>query len=203
MEQLVEFIIKNSLYAPWVTFGLILLAGFNLPISIDILMVVCAFLAATTIPESTLPLYFSLLFGCYFSAWIAYWIGRKFGVKLQHVRFFSKILNQNRLDKINIFYKKYGLFTLLVGRFIPLGVRNCIFMTSGMSKFSFKKFIFFDAIACLTWTTICFYSFYSFGANYQLLIEKIKILNLYIFLAFSVTLIVFIWYKRKNKKQAL
>jgi len=201
MDQLIEFIVNHSSYAPWMTFVLILLAGFNLPISIDVVMVLSAFLAATTIPEYTFSLYLSLLFGCYFSAWIAYWMGRKVGRKLLKTRYFSKILPETRLKKLSLFYERHGLLTLLIGRFIPFGVRSCIFITAGISKSNFGKFIRRDALACFIWTSVCFFSFYSIGQNYGKLIEKIKTLNLFIFLAFVVTVIIFVCYKMYRKKR--
>jgi membrane-associated protein len=202
MQSLIEFIINNSAYAPYLIFGVILLAGVNIPISIDVILVMSAFLAATTIPEYTIAIYLSVLFGCYFSAWIAYFIGRKFGVKLLKIRWFAKILSPHRLNRVKTFYEKHGFLTLLIGRFIPFGIRNCIFMTTGMSKMRFGKFIFRDAIACSIWASVCFYLFYTFGLNYQALLTKVKVVNLVIFLAFGVTGIGVIWYK-KNKKNRL
>ena len=201
MEKIIEFIIANSSYAPWMTLGLVLLAGFNLPISIDVIMVLSAFLAATTIPEHTFPPYFSILFGTYFSAWIAYWVGRILGVKLLKFRWFAKIMPEKRLTKVGAFYDKHGFLTLLIGRFIPLGVRNCIFMTTGMSHSHFGKFILRDMVACFIWATTCFYTFYSLGLNYQVLMQRVKIINLVIFVAFSVTVIGFLWYKKRKKKR--
>ena len=200
MDAIVNFIVQNSSYAPFMVFFLILLAGFNIPISIDVVMVLTAFLAATLIPESAPILYFSILFGAYFSAMICYWVGRKVGLKLLKFRYFSKLLPKERLEKVGKFYEKYGLLTLLIGRFIPFGVRNCIFMTTGMSKANFRKFIIRDALACSIWATICFFGFYRLGQNYDILLSKVKTLNLFIFLAFGVTVIATIWYKKYRKK---
>jgi len=201
MQQLIDFIILHSSSAPWISFGLILLAGFSLPISIDVIIIVSAFLAATTIPEYTYPLYLSILIGCYFSAWITYWMGRKFGIKLLNIRYFSKILPPQRLEKVRVFYEKHGLWTLLVGRFIPFGVRIGLFLTTGMSKMRFGKFILRDALACTVWTSVNFSLFYTFGRNYHLLIERVKWINLFIFLAFGMTVIALIWYKRYKKRK--
>ncbi len=90
MQPIIDFIVQHSSYAPWMTFILILLAGLNLPISLDAIIVLSAFLAATTIPEHTLPLYFSILIGAYFSAWVSYWVGRTVGTKLLKLRYFAK-----------------------------------------------------------------------------------------------------------------
>ena len=202
MQQIVNFIIENSSYAPWITFGLILLAGFNIPISVDVIIVLTAFLAATTIPELTPHLFISVLVGAYFSAWICYWMGRKVGIKLLKIRYFAKLLPKERLDKLGAFYEKHGLLTLVIGRFIPFGVRNCIFTTTGMSKANFKKFMWRDALACSLWASVCFFVFYRLGQNYEVLLRKVKVLNLFIFLAFGVTVIVFVCYKKYRKKRA-
>jgi membrane protein DedA with SNARE-associated domain len=105
-----------------------------------------------------------------------------------------------RLEKIQRFYSKHGLWTLLLGRFIPFGIRNCIFMSSGMSRVSFMKFAFWDLLACLAWSSVSFYCFYLLGQNYHILFSHLKVINMVIFLAFSVTVIGFIWYKRRKKR---
>ena len=201
MDTIVQFIVENSRFAPWMTFVLVLLAGFSLPISIDVIMVLSAFLAATTIPEHTFTLYGSLLVGCYLSAMIAYWMGRKLGRRLLKFRYFAKMFPEERLKRIESFYEKHGMLTLLVGRFIPFGMRNCIFMTTGISGSIFTKFIKRDALACSIWVTVCFFSYYSIGQNFDLLMQKIKTLNVFIFLAFGVAVITLLCYKKYRKKR--
>jgi membrane protein DedA with SNARE-associated domain len=200
MEKIIELISNNAQHAHWFIFVGLLLAGCNIPISIDVVMILAAVLAASFVPENTLILYLSLLLGCTFSAWIAYFIGRVLGDRLSKNRFFSKLLNPQKLEKINEFYSKYGIWTFILGRFIPFGVRNCIFMTSGMSKIPFKKFVMRDAVGCTVWTTTCFSTFYFLGQNFETIFAKVKAFNMVLFIAFSVTLISLIWYKlRKNK----
>lgn len=201
MDQITQFIIKNSHCAVWISFVLTLLAGFCIPISIDVIMVLSAFLAATTIPEQTVPLYLSLLIGCHLSAWIAYWVGRIMGPKLLKFPVFEKIVPENKQKKIHRFYQKHGLLTLLIGRFIPFGIRNCIFITTGLSKLNFVQFIRRDAFACIIWTTSCFFAYYSLGQNFNLLMKKIKTLNLFIFLTFFVAVITILCYKKYRKKR--
>lgn len=200
MDHLVEFITQHAAKAHWFIFVSLLLAGCNIPISIDVVMILSAVLAASFIPEHTYLLFGSVLFGCLFSAWIAYGLGRLLGNNLTKVRFFSKLLSPQRLGKIKSFYAKYGIWTFIVGRFIPFGIRNCIFMTSGMSKMPFKTFILRDAIGCSIWATCCFTVFYLIGQNFQTIWESVKTFNLIIFAAFSVTVITIFWYKLKKRK---
>ncbi len=202
MEKLVEFITQHAAHAHWFIFGAILLAGMNVPISIDVMLIVSALLSATIIPEHTAHLFLAVLLGCYFSGMIAYGFGRLLGPRLCTWAFFSKILNPKRLEKAKAFYEKYGLWTLLIGRFIPFGVRNCIFMTTGLSKFPFIKFILRDALACLLWTSCCFYLFYILGQNYEVLYNYVKAFNILIFSLFSAAAIGIFWYKRISSKRA-
>jgi membrane protein DedA with SNARE-associated domain len=199
MEALTEWILRHAEHAHWFIFGAILLAGFNIPISADLMIVIGGFLAATVIPEHLWHLYFAIFVGCYFSAWITYWFGRLLGKRFSKYGWFNRLMPPQRLEKIQRFYSKHGLWTLLLGRFIPFGVRNCIFMSSGMSRISFLKFALWDLMACFTWTAAAFYCFFTLGQNYHLLFDHLKTINIIIFLAFSVTVIGLIWYKRRKK----
>ena len=201
MERLTEIIVHHAHNAHWYVFIAIILAGFNIPFSADLLILAAAILAATVVPEHTLHLFFSILLGCYFSAMCAYWLGRLIGTALGKNKFFSKLFNAERLFKIKKFYEKYGLWTLVIGRFIPFGVRNCIFMSSGMSKLHFGKFILMDALACFIWCSTCFYIFFTLGQNYETIWYYLKTFNLLIFAAFSVTVIGILWYKSRKKTQ--
>lgn len=202
MEQLTQIITQHAHNAHWYLFIAILLAGFNIPFSADALILIAAILAATIVPEHTWLLYGCILVGCYLSAMCAYWMGRLLGTYLSGKKFFSRLFPAQRLTKIKQFYEKYGLWTLVFGRFIPFGVRNCIFMSSGMSKLPFGRFILMDALACTLWCSTLFYLFFILGQNFDTLWHDLKRFNLLIFGAFSVTVIGFIWYKRRKKTRA-
>lgn len=199
METLIAWILEHSQHAHWFIFVAILLAGVNIPISADVLIVSAAVLAATLIPEHLWHLYLAIFFGCYFSAWIAYWFGRLAGKKLLRFGWFQRFFPAERISKIQLFYRKHGFWTLILGRFIPFGIRNCIFMSSGMSHVPFLRFALWDLPACLIWSALSFYLFFTLGRNYQVLLNHLKIVNMVIFLAFGVTVITFLWYKRRKK----
>lgn len=201
MEYLTGLITQHAHNAHWYIFVAIVLAGFNIPFSADILILLAAVLAATLVPENLWFLFGSILIGCYISAMCAYWLGRLLGTTFSKSKLLSRLINPQRLTKIKKFYDKYGLWTLVLGRFIPFGVRNCIFMSSGMSRLHFGKFILMDALACTLWCSLAFYLFFSIGKNYETLWHYLKAFNLVIFAAFSVTVIGFIWYKSRKKNQ--
>lgn len=199
MDTIIQFIFENAQYAHWIVFGALMLAGFNVPISEDLMIIFSAVLAATVVPENTYKLFLGVFLGCYISDWVCYWIGRKFGPKLWNISWFAKTFDQKKIDQIHDYYAKYGFLTLMVGRFIPFGVRNGLFLTAGLGKMPFGRFLLSDGIACLLSNTVLFTLAYTVGKNYEALITTLKTFNIFLFSAFAVAIIGFIWYKRKKK----
>lgn len=195
METIFLFIQEHAQYAHWVVFSLLMLAGLNFPISEDIVIIGSGVLASTCVPENTAKIFLGIFLGAYISDWVAYGIGRFWGPTLWKYRWFTKIFRPERLDQIRSYYKRYGMLTLLVGRFIPFGVRNCLFVTAGIGKMPFGKFLFSDGIACFLSNITLFSLSYFCGKNISYLM---KYVNIAIFIAFLIALIVIIWYK-KNK----
>lgn len=162
MEYLLELIQSNVQHAPFLIFGLLLLAGLNIPVSEDGMIFVAAVLASHY-PGHTAVLFTAVYLGAYFSDLICYWLGRLAGPKLLEINFFSSMVTPERRWKIYAYYEKHGVITLIIGRFIPFGVRNGLFLTAGLGRMNFLKFALSDLLAC-TISTITFFSlYYHFG----------------------------------------
>ncbi len=200
IENIKGLILLHQNFAPYIVFGCLILAGINIPISIDVILVISAYFAATLIRDHSISLYVSLLAGTYFSAWVSYWIGRGLGAKFLKIPILGSYLSEERIKKMKSFYEKYGLWTLLIGRFIPFGVRNCLFMSTGLSKAAFKKFAARDLIASFVWVSTMYTVFYHLSKNLNTLLVFLKKFQIGLFLGFSVTLITLIWYKVNKKR---
>lgn len=199
METLLAFLSAHAAYAHWVVFGALLLSGLNLPISEDLLIVWSALTAALAVPENWAKLYAAVLVGCFCSDSIAYAIGRGFGPKLWTFAWFSKRIDRKRLDQVQNYYAKYGFLTLWVGRFIPFGVRNCLLLAAGLGKMRYGKFLLSDGLACLCSNTALFAAAFFCSKNSQALLSGLRLGNFFLFGAFVVSVIAFIWYKKKKK----
>lgn len=202
MEWFLEFITNNLAYAHWVLFGALILAGLNIPISEDLILVVSGVVASSVAPAVGLKLFIFVFLGAYISDAMAYWIGRRFGPKLWTFSWFRKTVKREKFQRIENLYARYGITTLLIGRFIPFGVRNCLFMTAGMVKMRFLKFLIVDGIACFASNSLVFWLAYMFGRNYSTLMGYLEVLDFLIFGAFIVAVIGFIWYKRAKKAES-
>jgi membrane-associated protein len=198
MDTILTFIGENAHSAHWVIFGLIMLAGLSVPISEDILVLAGGAIASTYVPENTLQIFLWIFVAAWTSAWEAYWIGRLLGPKLYEIRWFRHILTFKRIERLHRFYEKYGIFTFLVGRFIPGGVRNALFMTSGLGKMPFHKFILRDLPCCFLQVSVLFYIGYMLGENYPSVISTIKTYNM-VFLVLFVGLLGLILYLARKK----
>lgn len=167
MDQLFEFLLGQAQYAHFYIFGLFMLAGLNIPVSEDILIIAGAIASANFVPENTNILFAACFLGAFISDIICYGLGRGLGPRLTTIKPFKYLIDQPKLEMMQNFYGRYGALTLFFGRFIPFGVRNAIFLTSGMSRMNFAKFCLIDGIACSITTTILFSLGRMFAKNYQ------------------------------------
>lgn len=205
MEGLVQFTCENAQSAHWFFILLIFLAGLNVPISIDAVLISAGALASTCSPSQTYTLFIWLFFACWIAAWEAYWIGRLLGPKLYDIRWFSHILTLKRIERLHHYYETFGFLTFMVGRFIPGGVRNALFMTSGLGKMPFHKFILRDFPACLLSCGVLFYLGYVFGLNYNIIIKYFKTYNIAVLFVIGLSVVLyfsFIWLRKNKISQA-
>lgn len=182
--------------APYIIFGLLLLAGFNLPVSEDIMLFTSALLAIKN-PELLYPLFFAVFAGAYLSDVICYAVmGRYLGEKIFKIKFFKSMAPPEKLAQVSAFYEKYGIITLILGRFIPFGVRNALFLTAGLGKMNAVKFLISDLIACTISCVTFFAIYYTYGES---VIEYVKKFNLIIFAVAAVVGTIFYLRGRKQK----
>jgi len=202
MDTLLGEICARADIAHWIFFGMLLLAGLNVPLSEDIILLMGGAITSTCIPDHAPRMWIFLYLGCWFSAWEAYTIGRFLGPKLYDIRWFKHVINPERINRLHHYYEKFGILTFIAGRFIPGGVRNALFMSCGLGKMPFLRFIARDGFACLISTSTLFYIGYIAGENAQLLISAFKKYELFIILTMVVavsSLLIWLRYRRANE----
>ncbi len=184
MEELIQIIQANVQYAPYIIFGALLLAGLNIPVSEDAMLFIYAILASSN--QDYLPhLFIGVYMGAYLSDLICYSLGRFLGPKLFEIRFFANMVPPERIQKIHNFYEHYGIVTLLIGRFIPFGVRNALFLTAGLGQMHFLKFALADLLACTISTITFFTLYYHYGSS---VIDFVKEGNIIVFSTAAIVL---------------
>lgn len=197
LNEAMTMINANVEWAPLIIFGLLFLAGFNIPVSEDLMLFTSAILAAKN-PEYKYQLFIGVFAGAYISDLICYgFIGRYLGNKLFKIKFFASMITPEKLETINSFFKKYGVMTLILGRFVPFGFRNALFLSAGLGKMNAVKFALSDLLACTISCVSFFYIYFTYG---EVAIEYVKKSNYVIGAAAVIIIAFFIFKKYKNKK---
>lgn len=202
MEELIQYAQQNAEIAPWLIFGLLLLAGLNIPVSEDGMLFISALLA-TQRPDLLWNLFFAVYMGAFFSDLICYTLGRTLGPRLWEMKWFARMISRDKVDKVTSFYDRYGVLTLVVGRFIPFGVRNALFLTAGLGKMDFRRFALADLFAATVSCGMYFWLYYTYG---KAVIEVIQQSNMVIFgIALGVGLFFGIktWLRGRKAKESM
>lgn len=198
---MIEFLLEQAHYAHFYAFGLLILAGCNIPISEDLVIIGSGVIAATLGKENMTLLIVLPYMGVYSGDIINYWIARLFGRKLLKIGFIGKRLTPERIEKVHGFMNRYGPVAILAGRFIPFGVRNWFFMTAGLSKMAFWKFAIPDFFASIATTAVLFSLGYSFGTNYIMLIEYLERWKYIIFACATAIVVIIVFFARLRSRK--
>lgn len=198
MDYISQLLLDFVPYVHFISFALLFLAGFNLPISEDIVFIVSASIAATIIPENTVKIAAGCILGAYSSDITAYCIGRYgINVVMQHKRL-ARFYPREKIQKIEYYYKTHGAKTLFFGRFIPFGVRNIIFLTAGLAKMKFHTFLIVDLLALLITSAILLSTGFLLGTNYHTIFPYLHKYKIIIFAFFIAGVLSLITYKKMN-----
>lgn len=195
METIFGFVTTHIHFAPFIICGLLLLAGFFIPVPEDGMLFIAGYLASEN-PQYLIHLFAGVYLGVYLSDLIAYSLGRVLGSNLYQIRFLSRLISKEKIEIMQRYFENHGMKTLIVGRFIPFGFRNAMFLSAGISHMNFYKFAFADWIAATISTTVYFSLYYTIGAP---VIAWVKKGNIVIFGIFALAILIVYLIKRRRK----
>jgi membrane protein DedA with SNARE-associated domain len=106
-----------------------------------------------------------LLFGAIAGDCLMYWIGYHFGRGvLRERRWWSRCVTPEREQRVEEMFKRHGLKVFFVARFL-VGLRSPVYLTAGILRVSFKRFVLIDLI-CATAVVGTFFALtYYFGKD--------------------------------------
>jgi len=80
-----------------------------------------------------------------------YWVGRKIGLRVFHLKFKGKpIVKQKHLNDTHAFFEKHGTKAIIMARFVPF-VRTFAPFAAGVAEMNYKKFLSFDVLGGALW----------------------------------------------------
>jgi membrane protein DedA with SNARE-associated domain len=144
--------------------------------------------------------------GSTLGAIIIYFLSRKVGriVILKIGKYI--LINENKLQKSEIWFQKYGKVAVLLGRLAP-GIRELISVPAGLAKMNLIPFILFTFIGSFLWslslTMIGFYLGDAWDEFSQESSKAFHFISIIIIISITVILVykLIIKKKRKNNKQ--
>ena len=143
-------LLQTSTVWEHVTLFLVLyVSGAGVPIPEEIPLAAGGYLVH--LGEMSFPgLFVTVALGLMLGDLTAYWLGRRFGMRLAAVPPFRWVLKPDRLDALKAKFREHEGKTIFFGRFLA-GVRLATFVLAGMSHVNVVKFVLLDfTAACFT-----------------------------------------------------
>ncbi|HWZ72734.1 MAG TPA: DedA family protein [Casimicrobiaceae bacterium] len=128
---------------------------------------------------------------------IGYFIGPKVLLRPHESRL-GRWLKPEYMKRTHLFYEKYGGFTIIIGRFVPV-VRTFAPFLAGVGQMAYRKFLTYNVIGGVAWVGLLTYSGYLFG-NIPWVKENLAWIVLGI-VAVSLMPIVFQWMREKRARK--
>jgi membrane protein DedA with SNARE-associated domain len=133
------------------------------------------------------------LLGAIFNYYLALKLGRNIIIKYGKYFFMS----EEKLEKLEIFFNRYGKISTFIGRLIP-GIRQYISLPAGLGKMNISLFALFTALGAGIWVVILTLLGYFIGENQALIKEYLHIITL--FLVAFLSIVFTIYYLTKRRK---
>lgn len=208
MEQVITELFSQYAYSPWLVYGAIclfmLLSAFGLPIPEEIVLISAGFVGHMSLhPEDYPPPYpgapsvniYILATVAFFAVmgadFLIYMLGKKFGPRIFKMKWFARFINDEALDRIQRWTRKWGAWTVFAFRFTP-GVRFPGHLMCGAMGLSPWRFVAVDTIAAgiSVPTQVLLVSLYG-----ETILRYFSQFKIYLFSTFGVLLVAFLIYK--------
>jgi membrane protein DedA with SNARE-associated domain len=208
MEQLITQIFSDYAYSPYIVYGAIwlfmILSAFGMPIPEEIVLISAGFIGHMALhPELYPPPYpgatsvnvyvlAAVSFGAVMSSdYLIFAIGRRLGPRLFKMKWFTRLVSQEALERVQTWMRKYGYWTVLIFRFTP-GLRFPGHLSCGAMGLSRWRFIAVDTIAAgfSVPTQVILVAFYG-----QYILQYLTKFKTYLFSTLGIALLLFLLYK--------
>lgn len=105
------------------------------------------------------------------------------------------------LQKANAWFDRFGYWTILFGRMIPL-IRSLISVPAGMAKMYMYLFLLFTTIGTIIWNTILIMMGATLGENWDKILQGMETYSnfAYLLILMGAVFFVVLFYKRKRNR---
>lgn len=103
---------------------------------------------------------------------VLYWVGRHWGERVLQWRVVRSVLNRQREEQLKAAYRLHAVKTTVAARHV-MGLRAAAFLTAGIARVPFAKFLAADAAAALVGVPLTFALAYAFTDRLERLMADV------------------------------
>ena len=126
---------------------------------------------------------------------VNYFVGSKLGLKAFENKN-SRIFKPAYLLRTQAFYDKYGPFSIVMGRFVPI-VRTFVPFLAGVAQMPYRTFFIYNLIGGVAWISSLTYAGYVFG-NIPWVKKNLSIIVIGIVLVSVLPMLIKFWQERRK-----
>ena len=195
LHQIINFLVETIGSLGYIgIFALMFLESTFFPFPSEVVMIPAGFLAY----KGDMNLYIVLLMGILGSlggALLNYYLsktlGRKLLLKYGHYIWFE----EDKLIKMEKFFKNHGEISTFNGRLIPV-IRQYISLPAGLSNMNIFKFSIYTTLGASIWVIVLTLLGYFLGSNQELIKEYLKSITIATLITIVIISIIYIKYKK-------
>ena len=126
---------------------------------------------------------------------VNYFVGSKLGTKAFENKQ-SRIFKPAYLERTQAFYDKYGAFSIVMGRFVPI-VRTFVPFLAGVAQMPYRTFFLYNVIGGVVWISSLMYAGYLFG-NLPWVKKNLSLIVIGIVIVSVLPMVIKVWQERRK-----
>jgi len=130
---------------------------------------------------------------------VNYFVGSRLGMKAFE-RKDSRIFKQEYLLQTQAFYEKYGAFSIVMGRFVPI-VRTFVPFLAGVAQMPYRTFLVYNVIGGAAWIASLTYAGYLFG-NIGWVRNNLSLIVIGIVAVSVLPIVIKVWQEHRRSKRS-
>jgi membrane protein DedA with SNARE-associated domain len=192
----------SGLSAYGLVFGVLLAAGFGLPLPEDIPLVMGGVLVHRGQADLATMIVVGYL-GIIIGDSIMFGLGRRFASAQRSPALLTKLVSPSARARVEGLFKKHGEKIVMGARFLP-GIRTVTYFTAGSVGMSYLRFLLYDSIAALASAPIFVLLGFQFGANIESILARVAAGERGVIVVLMLVLLAFVvfgrWRAAREKK---
>ncbi|MGB6127653.1 MAG: DedA family protein [Psychrilyobacter sp.] len=193
MSETINYLVKTIENLGYIGIVLLMILESSFfPFPSEIIMIPAGYLASIGEMNFILIIIFGIL-GSLIGSWFNYFLACRYGRVL-----LLKIIKEEKIKKLEIFFENHGHISTFTGRLIP-GVRQYISFPAGLARMNPLKFSIYTGLGAGIWCTVLTLLGYVLGKNQEMLHKYLREITIITLILVTILIIGYVYNKRRKK----